>query len=668
MSKRIIVSLLALIILSGPANAQKNYIWKDQNLSLKSAIELQVNENPYQYKLEGDGLYIEFALLEGMEGLSGLSMSLDSYAESFGYRVNGKAKQIWDIKSMSVARIDGKKAGSNLIICMLASKDYKKHYTCEIQFSEDQRDNVEAIIKSITYGSSTSSVTVAASDEKEEQGEKDSESESTTKQSSKSNVGSMAADFALNDVNGNSVNFSSLKGKTVLLDFWGTWCGPCIQSIPELKKLYDKFGGSDFEIVSVANDQNINKWKNTVSAKGMNWVNLIDQNEKVCTQYEISAFPSLFLIDKQGDFIAKRTNIYEVEEYLNNNFSGQSSKSSNHQTIEYNQNIETVDDSNTNIQIGDKYNSTPIQKLTWKLLSKYSPDGFYILDQFYKTPSEYGGQSHSGDDDFTKWIDGDTEQDIVKSLNTVVHEMDHGFTGRVYLKIMQEANQPIESGDYSSFYLGNKETRIVKHTEVYVSKEINSVFPSNLITSRYETYVYPSEPIMGSQQSGVYGLLDEWNAYYNGTKTSFDLYNYFKEKRDDAKGWAEFFSDYYGTYYAYLEFKSYILVYMIHAKQNYPELYNNFMKNNDLLYSLRKTDEIWKKLINDFKVTRAKIITDLTSRGMDVEENGKFFYINGSGTGNFSEIYNNFQEELKKSEYQRMAQALGFTAAGGPEF
>jgi len=301
-------------------------------------------------------------------------------------------------------------------------------------------------------------------------------------------------------------------------------------------------------------------------------------------------------------------------------------------------------------------------------LSNYSSDGYFILDEFYKSPINYGGQSQSGNDDFTTWIDGQSEHDIVKSLNTVVHEMDHGFTGRVYLKILKEAKLPIEDEGYSAFYLGNQETRLVKHTDVFASKEINSVFPRNLITSRYETYIYPSEPVMGTQQDGVYGLLDEWNAYYNGTKTSYDLYRYYKERRDDASGWAEFFTDYYGTYYAYLEFKSYILVYMIHAKKNYPQFYQGFMNNRDLLYSIRKTDEIWRSMILSFKGLKTKIITDLNVKGMDVEEKDGFIFINGTGSGNFSEIYNKFQEELSKPEYQEMALALGLENAGGPEF
>lgn len=680
MIKRILIISALSIYFVLQSVAQYNYQWKNHDISIKSSIELKSINGSNGFHLEGNGISIDFATLGGMEGINGLAPSLDTYVEAFGYKVSGKARGIWDIKSMAVARVDGQKEGRSLILCLLASKDFKKHFTCEIVFPENQRANAESILKGISYGSGTQYDNTSSNEQNNDAVQTNNNhqinfndgngevNQLDNNQKVGIEVGAFAPDFTLNDVNGKSLSLSSFKGKIVLLDFWGTWCGPCIQSIPKLKGLYSKYGGAGFEIFSVANDANATKWKNTVLNKDMKWSNAIDQDEKVCKLYQIKAYPTFFLIDKSGKFIALQTNDYEVEEYLKSN--GASNSNQTTQTV--NENVqpqqEISNESFTEPVVNNHLTGTPIQKLTWQLLSTYSPDGYYILDEFYKAPTEYGGQTQSGDDDFTTWIDGQSELDVVKSLNTVVHEVDHGFTGRVYLKILKETNSPVEDGGYSSFYLGNKETRLVRHTDVFVSKEINSVYPSNLVTSRYQTYVYPSEPIMGSQQSGVYGLLDEWNAYYNGTKTSVDLYKYFKEKMNDADGWSDFFSDYYGTYYAYLEFKSYILVYMMYAKKNYPDKYQGFMNNADLLYSLRKTDEIWKKVILNFKNLKASIIADLSSRGMEVEEKDGFIFINGSGTGNFMETYNKFQEELKKPEYQGMAHDLGFEYAGGPAF
>jgi hypothetical protein len=443
---------------------------------------------------------------------------------------------------------------------------------------------------------------------------------------------------------------------------------PCVQSIPWLKELYKKYGGAGFEIISIANDANVGKWQSMVATRGMTWTNVIDEDEKVCSLYQIKAFPSLFLVDENGKFLAVAPTDKEVEIYLQQ----AQVRQANQIPPDGEGKPDLLQKTNDMPAIGTVTNThltgSPVQMLVWQLLSSYSPDGYFILDEYYKAPTSYGGQSNSGDDDFTAWIHGHSEQDIVKSLNTVVHEMDHGYTGRLYLKLLQEANEPVGDGTYSAFYLGGGETKLVRHTHVFVTSKINEDFPKKLVTSRYETYVHPSERDLGSQQNGVYGLLDEWNAYYNGTQTSFDLYGYYRDKRNNAAGWAEFFADYYSTYYAYLEFKSYILVYMMHARKNYPLLYQGFMKNGDLLYALKRTDEIWMALIDRFKELKKHLMADLSAKGMDVKERDGFLFIDGTGYSNFSETYNLFLQELKKPVYQETAHSLGFGSADGPDF
>jgi len=209
--------------------------------------------------------------------------------------------------------------------------------------------------------------------------------------------------------------------------------------------------------------------------------------------------------------------------------------------------------------------------------------------------------------------------------------------------------------------------KVVKHSKIFITNEINSIFPEKLKTSRYETYVYPSEQIMGSQQSGIYGLLDELNAYYHGTKTSLDLYDYYIQNQNDVSGWMQFFSDFYGTYYAYLEFKSYMIFYMLYAEKNYKDIYSGILANKDFLYAFRKTDENWKKLLNDFSSTKIKIIKNLEGQGIEVVESGDFIMLNGQGVGNFSEKYKLFQTELKDNKYQKIAQSLGLDSAYGPD-
>jgi hypothetical protein len=312
------------------------------------------------------------------------------------------------------------------------------------------------------------------------------------------------------------------------------------------------------------------------------------------------------------------------------------------------------------------FTGSSIEKQMWQLLADYSGDGYIILDDFYAAPNEYQGVSIGDDTGFSNWIDGTTEKDLVRSTNTVVHETCHGYTSKLYLKMLRDIGESVKDGNYSAFYLGNRKTKLVFHHDVFETKVINDVFPKELITDRYETYVFPSEPVMGSQQYGPYGLLDELNAYYWGTKVSYDFYDYYKTKYNSEEGWTDFLNGFYGTFYAYLEFKSYILIYMIYAKQNHPDIYNQVLQNKEFLYALQQVDQNWSNLIIAFNALKKTIAADLIKKGITMNESEEFIYMGNSGSGNFINIYNKFNLELKKEKYETIAKALGLPKAGGP--
>ena len=120
-----------------------------------------------------------------------------------------------------------------------------------------------------------------------------------------------APDFMLADLDGNAMSFSAYAGQVVLLTFWGTWCGPCRQEIPDFIKLYDEFSNKGLEIVGIAiqsgNSDNIKKFSEYYN---INYPVLTDINGnesyKAFSDYgTISgvgtrAVPTTFLIDRQG--------------------------------------------------------------------------------------------------------------------------------------------------------------------------------------------------------------------------------------------------------------------------------------------------------------------------------------------------------------------------------
>lgn len=128
-------------------------------------------------------------------------------------------------------------------------------------------------------------------------------------------IGKQAIPLQKKDINGNDVNLESLKGKYVLLDFWGSWCGPCRASHPHLKKLYAKYKSDGFEILGIAHEQgdkledNRKVWKNAIEQDGISWIQVLN-NEGIkafdaVKAYGVTAFPTKILLDKKGKIIAR---------------------------------------------------------------------------------------------------------------------------------------------------------------------------------------------------------------------------------------------------------------------------------------------------------------------------------------------------------------------------
>lgn len=130
--------------------------------------------------------------------------------------------------------------------------------------------------------------------------------------------------FSLKDTAGNIVRSVDFKGKYLLLDFWASWCGPCRANNPVLKKMFDKYRRSKFELVSISMDDNADKWKMAINKDSMNWINISDlkaSNSNVVIEYGISAYPTYILIDPKGNVILRTENeIDRIEEKLQETF------------------------------------------------------------------------------------------------------------------------------------------------------------------------------------------------------------------------------------------------------------------------------------------------------------------------------------------------------------
>lgn len=120
-------------------------------------------------------------------------------------------------------------------------------------------------------------------------------------------VGNMMPDFKLPDMEGKDVEWKNFQNKYVLIDFWASWCAPCLREMPNVVKLYEECKDSNFEIVGVSLDKDKDKWIKAVKDNNMTWPQLSDlkawdsELAKLC---KVDAVPFTILVNPKGEVIA----------------------------------------------------------------------------------------------------------------------------------------------------------------------------------------------------------------------------------------------------------------------------------------------------------------------------------------------------------------------------
>lgn len=135
-------------------------------------------------------------------------------------------------------------------------------------------------------------------------------------------IGNKSPEIKLPNLKGDTIVLSSLKGKLVLIDFWGTWCAPCVEEQKALAELYGKYKQTaftnckGFEIYGVSLDAKKSNWETFITTNKINWIQVSDLKfwrSPVTKTYNIQSLPFNVLIDGNGIILAKNLHGIDLE-------------------------------------------------------------------------------------------------------------------------------------------------------------------------------------------------------------------------------------------------------------------------------------------------------------------------------------------------------------------
>lgn len=268
---------------------------------------------------------------------------------------------------------------------------------------------------------------------------------------------------------------------------------------------------------------------------------------------------------------------------------------------------------------------------------EYDKDAAYLLNWGFRY------------DDPLSWFN---QKSIYEGIDISVHETFHAYSvsGR-------EKNS-------EWIYAGNGKKNKVTYTKVFDTKQIASSIPKKLRTFRYSTYIDVTDENMASNKEGVYGLLNEYSAYYYGMKTQMAMFDYLKDQKASVDDYAKLVQLSASDRLAYAEFRYYILSYMLYAKGKYPDIYKKIVKNKSFTTTFSLIDRKFYNQVNDMDSLINDVVSICKKAGYSGSkyESGKLIIATkskGKSYGLLEEDYKKLTKEINKDKYQEILKDIG---------
>lgn len=300
--------------------------------------------------------------------------------------------------------------------------------------------------------------------------------------------------------------------------------------------------------------------------------------------------------------------------------------------------------------------SAPKLSKNWVLENTkiYSPFTYTLLSEYANYPTATVSVENTTISNSMKpfeFIDFTDEKSILQSISTSVHETMHAFNGFIPL-VKKDPRETFKMND-EGYMIGVDQFKILNHVDapLFQSKEMVVAIPESLRTFRFDTYIKGIPNMTSTQSSGIYGLLDEFLAYYSGSKVVFDLKPLFIKYYGEEAGYMQWSTEFSSNQCAFYEFDFYVKEYLLFAKRRFPVLYDQLKADVDFreVYQTIQTKFIelthqYEKDFDQFKALHKK------ANGMGVT----YIY------SKFNEdIYNVLEPQLKSNRYDVIEQDFG---------
>jgi len=134
-------------------------------------------------------------------------------------------------------------------------------------------------------------------------------------------VGNLAPDFQLQNLDGQTVSLGNLQGKPVLINFWATWCGYCIDEMPYIQEIYEEWSDKGLEVLAINKGESSAKVEEFIQSHTLSFTVLLDTKQDVAQRYNITGIPTTFFIDKDGIIQDKVIGAFQNKAQIENRLS-----------------------------------------------------------------------------------------------------------------------------------------------------------------------------------------------------------------------------------------------------------------------------------------------------------------------------------------------------------